>query len=62
MTSFRRCGTTITDEKLAANEAHFKANYVTKPAALIHTAAVPTVSVYFHVVSKDSTTAGGNVP
>ncbi|KAI0722192.1 metalloprotease [Cerioporus squamosus] len=58
----RSCGTTISDEKLATNEAHFLANYVPRPASLTNAAAAATVSVYFHVISKDSTTAGGNIP
>ncbi len=58
----RSCGTTISDEKLAVNEAHFLANYVPRPASLTNAAAAATVSVYFHVISKDSTAAGGNIP
>lgn len=57
------CGTTISDERLVAAEAHFKANAVGKEAfAHVSAAASATVPVYFHVISKDSTTSGGNVP
>ncbi|KAI0650158.1 Metalloprotease [Trametes meyenii] len=58
----RNCGTTITEEKIRANEAHFHANLVPPSPAKAVAAAAPTVSVYFHVISKDSTLAGGNVP
>jgi hypothetical protein len=54
----RTCGTTITDEQLIAAEAHFAQHKVT-PSAQI--AAAP-ISIYFHVVSQDSTLAGGNIP
>ncbi|OSC98680.1 Metalloprotease [Trametes coccinea BRFM310] len=58
----RSCGTSITEEKLRANEAHFMANMVPSSASKLEAAAAPTVSVYFHVISKDSTAAGGNIP
>ncbi|KAI0676996.1 Metalloprotease [Trametes maxima] len=58
----RNCGTTITEEKIRANEAHFHANLVPPSPAKALAAAAPTVSVYFHVISKDNTLAGGNVP
>ncbi|KAH8102102.1 metalloprotease [Cristinia sonorae] len=57
----RVCGTSISDAKLQAAEAHFQANAVGKEA-FAHLAAAATVPVYFHVISKDSTLAGGNVP
>ena len=53
------CGTAISDEKLVANEAHFVANMVSKEAFKVDAAAV---NVYYHVISKDSTTSGGNIP
>lgn len=57
------CGTAISDEKLVANEAHFVANMVSKEAFKVDAAAATaTVNVYFHVISKDSTTSGGNIP
>ncbi|EJF62857.1 metalloprotease [Dichomitus squalens] len=60
----RKCGTTISDEKLAANEAHYLANFVPKSASKVtaEAAAAPTVKVYWHVISKDSTASGGNIP
>lgn len=55
----RVCGTTISQEKLIAAEKHFEAN---KPAqALVNSAAAATVSVFMHVISEDSTAAGGNL-
>ncbi|KAJ7101271.1 metalloprotease [Mycena belliarum] len=54
----RYCGTNITDAALVAAEAHFVAN---KPPASLLPAAV-TLNIYFHVISKDSTLAGGNIP
>ena len=47
---------------MRANEAHFLANMVPPPAFKTEAAAAATVSVYFHVISKDSTTSGGNIP
>ncbi|KAI0269268.1 Metalloprotease [Gloeopeniophorella convolvens] len=56
----RKCGTSISEEKLVAAEKHFAAHKI-EPAALTHTAASSTVSVYFHVISKDSTAKGGSL-
>lgn len=58
----RVCGSSISEEKKVAAEAHFHANFVPPPPTALVAAATPTVSVYFHVISKDSTTAGGNIP
>ncbi|KAI0637934.1 Metalloprotease, partial [Trametes polyzona] len=60
----RTCGVSITEEKKHSHEAHFRANMVPPPStALFESAPTPTVSVYFHVISKDdSTAAGGNIP
>ncbi|KAI0722191.1 metalloprotease [Cerioporus squamosus] len=55
----RTCGTTISPEKLLAHEAHFQANKVAKTEAA---AATATVNVFWHVISQDSTLAGGNIP
>ncbi|KAH9007107.1 metalloprotease [Lactarius hatsudake] len=56
----RRCGTTISPEKLIAAEKHFEAN---KPApGLVASAAAATIPVYMHVISEDTTAAGGNLP
>ncbi|KAJ7109574.1 metalloprotease [Mycena crocata] len=56
----RVCGTSITEQELVTAEAHFAANKVVPAAGLSAFAA--TVKIYFHVVSKDSTLAGGNIP
>ena len=45
----RTCGTTISDEKLLAHEAHFQANKVAKTGAA---AATATVNVFWHVISQ----------
>ena len=58
----RGCANSLTDEQVAEKEAHFLAHQVPKPASLVQAAATATVSVYWHVVSKDSTVSGGNVP
>lgn len=62
----RKCGSDISEEALLAAEEHFLANAVPKEAFSKLTPAaakaVATVPVYFHVISKDSTVAGGNVP
>ncbi|KAI9465358.1 Metalloprotease [Lactarius psammicola] len=55
----RRCGTTISPEKIIAAEKHFEANKPTK--ALVDSATAATVSVYMHVISEDTTAAGGNL-
>lgn len=56
----RLCGTTISQEGVIAAEKHFQAN---KPSqALVDIAAAATVSVFMHVISKDTTAAGGNIP
>lgn len=54
----RGCGTTISDERLLANEAHFAANRVTRAKS----AAAATVSIYFHVISSGDSVDQGNVP
>ncbi|KDR83438.1 hypothetical protein GALMADRAFT_219264 [Galerina marginata CBS 339.88] len=56
----RVCGTTISDEKLVAAETHFQLHKVTP--STFAAAAATTINVHFHVISKDSTLAGGNVP
>ncbi|KAJ3511513.1 hypothetical protein NLJ89_g4050 [Agrocybe chaxingu] len=52
------CGTYISDEQIAAAEADFQAHKVVPTAKLL----AATVPVYFHVVTRDSTLSGGNVP
>ncbi|KAG5637622.1 hypothetical protein H0H81_003903 [Sphagnurus paluster] len=54
----RTCGSTLTDAEIVAAEKHFQANKVTTDQFSV-TAA--TVKVYFHVISKDTTAAGGYV-
>ena len=54
----RACGTSITEAQIAAAEAHF-AQHKIEPSSFAAAASIP---VFFHVVSKDSTVAGGNVP
>lgn len=58
-TALRACGTSISDEQLAAAEAHFAANKVV-PNTLRPFAT--TIPIYWHVISEDSTEDGGNVP
>ncbi|THH01883.1 hypothetical protein EW026_g915 [Hermanssonia centrifuga] len=58
----RACASHPSDEKVLEYEAHFAAHKVEKESFSTDAAAAATVSVYFHVISKDSTTAGGNVP
>lgn len=58
----RACASHPSDEKVVAYEAHFAAHKIEKDAASLTPLASSTIPVYFHVVSKDSTTAGGNVP
>jgi hypothetical protein len=53
----RQCGTSITPQEVAVAEKHFSDNKVP-----LRTDAATTISVYFHVVAKDKTLAGGNVP
>jgi hypothetical protein len=45
---------------LAAAEAHFQANKVTPKEGSVQKAA--TLNVYWHVVAKDTTLAGGYIP
>lgn len=54
-----RCGTEISDEEVVQAEAHFQADKVPPPEVAVE---ATTIQVYFHVVSKDTTLAGGNVP
>ncbi|KAF5326624.1 hypothetical protein D9611_000274 [Ephemerocybe angulata] len=53
----RTCGTSISEAEKVKAEAHFSANKAPFSVA----AGVP-VKVYWHVVSKDSTLSGGNIP
>ena len=56
-----RCGTTISDEKIALVEQEFQAK-LAESGSRTQEAAAATVSVYWHVISEDSSTGGGNVP
>ena len=58
----RGCGTTFSDEVIAAKEAYFLAHKVPKPASFVETAAAATISVYWHVVRRDTSLTGGNIP
>lgn len=55
-----RCGTFISDDALIAAEAHFAKHKVV--SSLSANAASFSIPVYFHVISKDSTASGGNIP
>lgn len=62
-----RCSTNITDDDLQLAELDFvvrvKAFESLSDSSLqIRSARTVTIQVYWHVISKDSTTAGGNVP
>ncbi|EIN10468.1 metalloprotease [Punctularia strigosozonata HHB-11173 SS5] len=59
----RVCGTYISDEHLAKAEEHFQANKI-EPASKVASAAASetTLNIYFHVISKNSSVEGGNVP
>ncbi|KAF9468892.1 metalloprotease [Collybia nuda] len=54
----RTCGTFISDEDVIKSEKHFQENKVT-PGDFTTDAVL---NVHFHVISKDSTLSGGNVP
>ncbi|KAF9468891.1 hypothetical protein BDZ94DRAFT_1304040 [Collybia nuda] len=54
----RTCASTPSDAEVAAAESHFQANKVTSNGFAI---AAATVKVYFHVISRDTTAAGGYV-
>jgi hypothetical protein len=58
----RACGTQPSEAEVEAYEAHFALNKVEKPALENEAAASATIPVYFHVISKDNTVSGGNVP
>ena len=78
MLYFRTCGTFKTDEEIAKAEAHFEANKVTGDFTIQSTRNVIISSykvrlldpfslclclqVYWHVISQDTTLAGGYIP
>jgi hypothetical protein len=53
----RTCGTAISAEKLADAEARFALDKVSAVRPLL--AAAAAIQVYWHVISEDSTAAGG---
>ncbi|KZV88878.1 hypothetical protein EXIGLDRAFT_618839 [Exidia glandulosa HHB12029] len=58
----RACGSTLSREKALANEAHFNsmlANHTAQPHAFATLATA--APVYWHVIQKDSTAAGGSI-
>ena len=61
---YNRCGVALSDEQIQASEATFKANFVPKPHIVSDAAQAAdfTVPVLFHVISRDGTEAGGNLP
>lgn len=69
----RGCGSELSADDLAAAEADFapffaaeqaaaKAGNVTAAAEAAAAAKTVSIPVYFHIVRKDHTTAGGSVP
>ncbi|TFK43899.1 metalloprotease [Crucibulum laeve] len=57
----RICGTVISDEKLVASEKHFHANRVVV-SNTFKSRNITSINVHVHVISKNTTLAGGNVP
>ncbi|TFK97720.1 hypothetical protein BDV98DRAFT_614014 [Pterulicium gracile] len=57
----RLCGTHAPAEQVAAAESHFAEHRVAVDTSSL-TAADVNLNVYWHVVSKDTTEDGGNVP
>ncbi|KAH6909613.1 metalloprotease [Coprinopsis sp. MPI-PUGE-AT-0042] len=53
------CGTEISTEQTAANEAHFRAHGVAPNNSLRREA---TLNVYFHVVASNNSSSGGYIP
>ncbi|KAJ2928639.1 hypothetical protein H1R20_g8468, partial [Candolleomyces eurysporus] len=56
--SRRTCGTHISDADVVKAEKHFAAHKIVPQASI----AATTISVYWHVVSRDATLGGGNIP
>lgn len=56
--SRRTCGTHISDAEVIEAERHFSANKVVPEFS----AQAATIDVYWHVISRDSTLGGGNIP
>jgi hypothetical protein len=67
LASPRGCGSHLATERVEAAEAHFSANKVVASSSMSFASsaakkAAGEVEVFFHVISKDNTTEGGNVP
>lgn len=58
--SFTRCSTTISDERITAAEKDFQAKKVSQSLAK-RDFGDTVISVYFHVISEDDTPDGGNI-
>ncbi|KAK7441559.1 hypothetical protein VKT23_016552 [Stygiomarasmius scandens] len=58
----RTCGSEVSQEKLTAAEAHFRANKVVASSSFAARPAATTLNVFFHVIMEDDTLEGGNVP
>ena len=57
----RGCGTSISDDEVARAEVDFAEYKYTSTNVTDAAKANVQIPVYFHVVSKDNTLAGGNV-
>jgi hypothetical protein len=57
-----RCGTPLVYEDEARELERIHREWLSRNDFLINAAATPTVNVYFHVLMKDSTVNGGNIP
>ncbi|KAJ7026862.1 metalloprotease [Mycena alexandri] len=53
----RKCGTSMSPANISRAEIHFAVNKAVSTERIAN-----NVNVYWHVISKDSTAAGGNVP
>ncbi|KAF4575074.1 peptidase M43B family protein [Pleurotus pulmonarius] len=58
----RNCGTYIDDQTVVAKEMAFKLHQVAPGSLSPLSASSPKLNVYWHVISKDDTLEGGNVP
>lgn len=57
-----RCGTRpVYENEVRAIDASLK-DWMDRNSFMLNPAAVPVVKVYFHVIMKDGTVAGGNIP
>lgn len=58
----RFCGTEIADSAVVQAESFFSENAVQLNSSLTGELAAAPLNVYWHVVSRDSTLSGGNIP